>query len=90
MRSEQRENAHAGTCIAISPHRCRCFTSATSPVNNNNYTLHFACLIDARRYFECNYGEATLPLDWLFGTFRDGLPEGQGSGLQGVEHGKAQ
>lgn len=24
------------------------------------------------RYFECNYGEATLPLDKWFGTFRDG------------------
>ena len=22
------------------------------------------------RYFNCNYGEATLPLDRLFGTFR--------------------
>jgi sterol desaturase/sphingolipid hydroxylase (fatty acid hydroxylase superfamily) len=33
------------------------------------------------RYFECNYGEATLPLDKMFGTFRDGLPEGAGSTL---------
>jgi len=33
------------------------------------------------RYFECNYGEATLPLDKWFGTFRDGLPEGAGAGL---------
>ena len=24
------------------------------------------------RYFECNYGEATIPLDKWFGTFRDG------------------
>ena len=39
------------------------------------------------RYFEVNYGEATLPLDWLFGTFRDGLPDGEGSSLAGVEHG---
>jgi sterol desaturase/sphingolipid hydroxylase (fatty acid hydroxylase superfamily) len=33
------------------------------------------------RYFECNYGEATLPLDKMFGTFRDGLPDGAGSSL---------
>merc|ERR1712217_125777 len=24
------------------------------------------------RYFECNYGEASIPLDRWFGTFRDG------------------
>lgn len=24
------------------------------------------------RYLWCNYGEATLPLDWMFGTFNDG------------------
>lgn len=34
-----------------------------------------------------NYGEGTLPLDWVFGTFRDGLPSGAGSELQGDEHG---
>lgn len=33
------------------------------------------------RYFECNYGIATLPLDKLFGTFRDGLPNGSGAKL---------
>ena len=33
------------------------------------------------RYFECNYGESTLPLDRWFGTFRDGLPEGIGAKL---------
>lgn len=33
------------------------------------------------RYFECNYGEATLPLDKLFGTFHDGLPAGVGAKL---------
>jgi len=27
------------------------------------------------RYFECNYGETTLPFDKWFGTFRDGLPK---------------
>jgi len=37
------------------------------------------------RYFECNYGEAGLPLDKWFGTFRDGLPEGAGATLQ-TEH----
>jgi sterol desaturase/sphingolipid hydroxylase (fatty acid hydroxylase superfamily) len=37
------------------------------------------------RYFECNYGEATLPFDRWFGTFRDGLPDGAGSRLPG-EH----
>lgn len=34
------------------------------------------------RYFECNYGEATLPLDQMFGTFRDGLPDGVGANLK--------
>lgn len=34
------------------------------------------------RYFECNYGEATLPLDKWFGTFRDGTPDGAGSKLK--------
>lgn len=37
------------------------------------------------RYFECNYGEATVPLDKMFGTFRDGLPDGVGSRLQDQE-----
>ena len=37
------------------------------------------------RYFECNYGESTLPLDKLFGTFRDGLPDGAGAKLQGEQ-----
>jgi len=27
------------------------------------------------RYFECNYGESTLPFDRLFGTLRDGLSD---------------
>lgn len=30
------------------------------------------------RYFECNYGESTIPLDRLFGTFRDGKAVGTG------------
>eukprot|EP00729_Bicosta_minor_P019175 gene19175-10493_t len=34
------------------------------------------------RYFECNYGEATIPLDKLFGTFRDGAPDGLGNKLK--------
>ena len=33
------------------------------------------------RYFECNYGEALLPFDKWFGTFRDGLPQGKGAAL---------
>lgn len=33
------------------------------------------------RYFECNYGEATVPLDRWFGTYRDGRPDGAGSNL---------
>ena len=33
------------------------------------------------RYFECNYGESTIPLDRWFGTFRDGLPDGEGAKL---------
>ena len=27
------------------------------------------------RYFECNYGTATVPLDRWFGTLHDGTPE---------------
>jgi len=27
------------------------------------------------RYFECNYGESTVPFDRLFGTLRDGLSD---------------
>ncbi|MCU0786632.1 MAG: sterol desaturase family protein [Verrucomicrobia bacterium] len=34
------------------------------------------------RYFECNYGEAGIPLDKWFGTFRDGTPDGEGSKLR--------
>jgi sterol desaturase/sphingolipid hydroxylase (fatty acid hydroxylase superfamily) len=34
------------------------------------------------RYFECNYGAPVLPFDRWFHTFRDGLPDGEGSGLQ--------
>jgi sterol desaturase/sphingolipid hydroxylase (fatty acid hydroxylase superfamily) len=37
------------------------------------------------RYFECNYGETTVPMDKWFGTFRDGLPDGAGATLPG-EH----
>jgi sterol desaturase/sphingolipid hydroxylase (fatty acid hydroxylase superfamily) len=33
------------------------------------------------RHFECNYGGVILPLDKLFGTFRDGVPQGVGSNL---------
>ncbi|MCF7675221.1 MAG: sterol desaturase family protein [Akkermansiaceae bacterium] len=40
------------------------------------------------RYFECNYGESTLPLDKWFGTFRDGLPEGEGATLKDEHPGK--
>jgi sterol desaturase/sphingolipid hydroxylase (fatty acid hydroxylase superfamily) len=35
------------------------------------------------RYFECNYGEATLPLDRWFGTFRDGRAEDGGGRAEG-------
>lgn len=34
------------------------------------------------RYFECNYGEASLPFDKWFGTFRNGLPDGKGANLK--------
>jgi len=37
------------------------------------------------RYFECNYGIATIPLDKLFGTYRDGLPTGAGVTLPGEQ-----
>lgn len=30
------------------------------------------------RYFECNYGESTLPLDKWFGTFHDGSENNKG------------
>lgn len=41
----------------------------TLPVGSYFHYLH-------HRYFECNYGESTLPLDRWFGTFRDGTPPG--------------
>ncbi len=44
------------------------------PVGSYFHYLH-------HRYFECNYGESVLPLDRWFGTFRDGLPDGEGSKL---------
>jgi sterol desaturase/sphingolipid hydroxylase (fatty acid hydroxylase superfamily) len=37
------------------------------------------------RYFECNYGDSVIPFDRWFGTFRDGLPDGEGAKLAG-EH----
>ncbi|HET6413226.1 MAG TPA: sterol desaturase family protein [Anaeromyxobacter sp.] len=40
----------------------------TLPVGSYFHYLH-------HRYFECNYGESTLPLDRWFGTFRDGRAE---------------
>lgn len=33
-------------------------------------------------HIECNYGEAGIPLDKWFGTFRDGLPDGVGAKLK--------
>ncbi|NBR48151.1 sterol desaturase family protein [bacterium] len=44
------------------------------PIGSYFHYLH-------HRYFECNYGESMLPLDRWFGTFRDGLPDGEGSKL---------
>lgn len=37
------------------------------------------------RYFLCNFGESTLPLDKWFGTFHDGMPIGDASQL-GEKH----
>lgn len=34
------------------------------------------------RYFECNYGDVTLPFDRLFGTWRDGLSDVVAPGKQ--------
>jgi len=34
------------------------------------------------RYFECNYGESTVPFDRLFGTVRDGLSDVVGAQKQ--------
>jgi sterol desaturase/sphingolipid hydroxylase (fatty acid hydroxylase superfamily) len=39
------------------------------PLGSHFHYLH-------HRYFECNYGEATMPFDRWFGTFRDGGPRG--------------
>lgn len=38
------------------------------PLNCTGSYFHYL----HHRYFECNYGEATIPLDRWFGTFRDG------------------
>ena len=46
----------------------------TWPTTNYFHYLH-------HRYFECNYGESTLPFDKWFGTFRDGTPDGAGASL---------
>lgn len=35
------------------------------------------------RYLSVNFGEATLPLDWMFGTFRDGGAEGGDAAVAG-------
>ncbi|MDB3902320.1 hypothetical protein N9362_00015 [bacterium] len=35
------------------------------------------------RYFECNYGEAIIPLDRWFGTFRNGLESKEDKGFVG-------
>jgi len=34
------------------------------------------------RHFECNYGSSVMPFDKMFGTFRDGMPDGVGSNLK--------
>jgi sterol desaturase/sphingolipid hydroxylase (fatty acid hydroxylase superfamily) len=49
-------------------------------VNGKFYTGSYFHYLH-HRYFECNYGEATFPLDKWFGTFRDGMPEGAGAKL---------
>ena len=43
-------------------------TDRTMSIDTYFHYLH-------HRYFECNYGTATIPLDRWFGTFNDGTPE---------------
>ena len=38
------------------------------PASNGFHHLH-------HRFFECNYGEPRMPLDYWFGTYHDGSPE---------------
>ena len=44
---------------------------APGPAKHTGSYFHYL----HHRYFECNYGEATIPLDRWFGTFRDGISE---------------
>lgn len=46
--------------------------NGTIPAGSYFHYLH-------HRYYDFNYGEATIPLDKLFGTFKDGSPDGYGS-----------
>jgi len=67
---------HAGLAPASSHHGFEGpILKETLPTGSYFHYLH-------HRYFECNYGESTLPFDKWFGTFRDGLPEGTGADLQ--------
>jgi lathosterol oxidase len=38
------------------------------PASNGFHHLH-------HRFFECNYGETKMSLDYRFGTYHDGSPE---------------
>lgn len=44
-------------------------TDGPGPTKHSGSYFHYL----HHRYFECNYGEVTIPLDKWFGTFRDGL-----------------
>lgn len=39
-------------------------------------------------HFECNYGSAIIPLDWLFGTFEDGSSYSRGGAASALSAGK--
>ena len=53
------------------------FLNGKLPAGSYFHYLH-------HRYFECNYGETTLPFDKLFGTVRDGLSDVVGAKPSGA------
>jgi sterol desaturase/sphingolipid hydroxylase (fatty acid hydroxylase superfamily) len=54
--------------------------------NDQSYKLPTGALFHYlhHRYFDCNYGETSVPLDKWFGTYNDGTPAAPTNGVQAV------
>lgn len=53
-------------------------TAITPAASHSGYEDHFSADLHHylhHRFYECNYGAATIPLDVWFGTFKDQLPQ---------------